>query len=163
MDSVAPRSGQLHKPAGRPSLPSWQTGVCQGFSKINVFLQNDLIALNQNFPGKTNPSEHLSNSMVPGLCRNNLLFVCQWLPYLFAEFMATSRGMYWYWEIQQTEHPGTLKCKFFHRNASSKGKGVKFRMSPMSWGLLLPSLGLSMRKLYVPHYRRILSFRFNVG
>lgn len=74
---------------GGPVCPAGRLESVRDFSKINVFLQNDLISLNQNFPGKTNPSEHLSNTIVHTLRKNNLLFLCQWLPYSFSEFMAT--------------------------------------------------------------------------
>lgn len=74
---------------GGSVCPAGRLESVRDFSKINVFLQNYLISLKQNFPGNTNPTEHLFNSIVHALHRNNLLFVCQWLLYSFAEFMAT--------------------------------------------------------------------------
>lgn len=64
---------------GGPVCPSGRLESVRNFIKINVFLQNDLILLNQNFPEKTNPSEHLSNYIVHTLHKNNLLNFCQWL------------------------------------------------------------------------------------
>lgn len=83
------RVGSSINQQGGPVCPAGRLESVRVFRKINVFLQNDLISLYQNFPQKTNPSEHLSNSIVHALHRNNLLFVCQCLPYSFAEFMAT--------------------------------------------------------------------------
>lgn len=53
------------------------------------FQQDDFISLNLNFPGQANPAEHLSHSIVHAFHRNNLLFICQYVPYPFEEFVTT--------------------------------------------------------------------------
>jgi len=78
---------------GGPVCPAGRLESVRDFSKINVFLQNDLISLKQNFPEKTNPSEHLSNSIVHALHRNKLLLICQWLLHSCRMYGHTTMGV----------------------------------------------------------------------
>lgn len=116
-----------------PVCPAGGLESVRDFSKINVILQDDLISLNQYFPRKTNMPEHLSNSIVHALHRNNLLFVCQWVLYPFADFMAIPRWVFVLLLSNPRDRRFTdPKCNSSHRSTSSKGEGGKFHMSPMS-------------------------------
>lgn len=118
---------------GGPVCPAGRLESVRDFNKINVFLQNDLSSLNQNFPGKTNPSEHLSNSIVHAPCRDKLLFVFQCFHSLLQNLWPYYSGCLCCYQVtQQIEHPQTLKCNSSHRSTSRKGEGGKFHMSPIS-------------------------------
>lgn len=88
------RVGSPVNQQGGPVCLSGRLESVRHFSEINVFPQDDFISLNLNFPGQTNPPEHLSHSIVHAFHRNNLLLVFQWVPYHFAEFVATLQWVF---------------------------------------------------------------------